>query len=68
MLKEMTIKEVLGLTSMELSYAFDEMYTKTIVNYSHVGVILRVICSSETAQVGFASCPSHSHNKEKIVA
>ncbi|KAG0446989.1 hypothetical protein HPP92_028577 [Vanilla planifolia] len=35
MLKEMTVKEVLGLTSMELSYAYDEMYTKGIINCSH---------------------------------
>ncbi|KAG0448751.1 hypothetical protein HPP92_027687 [Vanilla planifolia] len=46
MLKEMTFKEVLGLTSMEVSYAYDEMYTKGIVNCSRVGIILRVICSS----------------------
>ncbi|KAG0480268.1 hypothetical protein HPP92_011126 [Vanilla planifolia] len=46
MLKEMTVKEVLGLTSMELSYAYDEMYTKGVVNCSRAGVILRVICSS----------------------
>ncbi|KAG0495278.1 hypothetical protein HPP92_006272 [Vanilla planifolia] len=46
MLKEMTVKEVLDLTSMELSYAYDEMYTKDVVNCSRVDVILRVICSS----------------------
>ncbi|KAG0495258.1 hypothetical protein HPP92_006252 [Vanilla planifolia] len=46
MLKEMTVKDVLGLTSKELSYAYDEMYTKDIVNCSRVNVILRVICSS----------------------
>ncbi|KAG0450061.1 hypothetical protein HPP92_027077 [Vanilla planifolia] len=46
MLKEMTVKEVLGLTSMELSYAYDEMYTKGVVNCSRVHIILRVICSS----------------------
>ncbi|KAG0450359.1 hypothetical protein HPP92_026941 [Vanilla planifolia] len=41
MLKEMTVKEVLGLTSMELSYAYDEMYMKAVVNCSRAGVILR---------------------------
>ncbi|KAG0450112.1 hypothetical protein HPP92_026936 [Vanilla planifolia] len=39
-------KEVLGWISMELNYAYDEMYTKGIVNCSHVGVILSVFCSS----------------------
>ncbi|KAG0447393.1 hypothetical protein HPP92_028372 [Vanilla planifolia] len=53
MLKEMTVKEVLGLTSMELSYAYDEMYTKSVVNCSRAGNILRVSLFNFSPKQGF---------------
>ncbi|PKU79769.1 hypothetical protein MA16_Dca024121 [Dendrobium catenatum] len=45
LIKEMTAKEVLIMTGMELNYAFDELYTKATVNHSRVGYALRALCS-----------------------
>ncbi|KAI0494061.1 hypothetical protein KFK09_024192 [Dendrobium nobile] len=45
LIKEMTAKEVLIMTGMELNYAFDELYTKATVNHSRVGYALRGLCS-----------------------
>ncbi|XP_028551117.1 uncharacterized protein LOC110111792 [Dendrobium catenatum] len=42
---EMSAEKVLKTTSMELSYAYDELYTKAVVNHSKHGYILRLFCS-----------------------
>ncbi|KAG0450104.1 hypothetical protein HPP92_026928 [Vanilla planifolia] len=68
MVKEMTVKEVLGVTSMELSYSYDEMYTKAVVNCSRVGIILRVICSSYIllAFLLFVLSPKHGSDTTDV--
>ncbi|KAL0907985.1 hypothetical protein M5K25_022445 [Dendrobium thyrsiflorum] len=45
LVKEMTAKEVLIVTGIELSYAYDELYTKATINHSRVGYALRALCS-----------------------
>ncbi|KAG0493179.1 hypothetical protein HPP92_006577 [Vanilla planifolia] len=68
MLKDMTVKEVFRLTSMELSYAYDEMYMKGIINCSRVGIILRVICSSGIllAFLLFVFSPKHGFDTSDV--
>ncbi|KAH0462429.1 hypothetical protein IEQ34_010004 [Dendrobium chrysotoxum] len=44
--KKMTTKEVLMIMRMELGYAYDEFYTKAVVNHSKPGYILRIFCST----------------------
>ncbi|PKU79473.1 hypothetical protein MA16_Dca000819 [Dendrobium catenatum] len=43
---EMSIEDVLMVLRKDLSYAYDEFYTKAIVNHSIPGYVLRVICST----------------------
>ncbi|XP_020580179.1 uncharacterized protein LOC110024508 [Phalaenopsis equestris] len=45
LVKEMTTKEVLKMTALELSFAYDELYTKAVVNHSRTGRVLRALCS-----------------------
>ncbi|XP_028552262.1 uncharacterized protein LOC110108604 isoform X2 [Dendrobium catenatum] len=45
LIKEMTTKEVWRAMSKVLSYVYDEIYTKTIINHSIIGYVLRVLCS-----------------------
>ncbi|KAH0466870.1 hypothetical protein IEQ34_004108 [Dendrobium chrysotoxum] len=42
---DMTGKDLFKVMSMELSYAYDELYTKAAVNHSRVGYVLRALCS-----------------------
>ncbi|KAI0529724.1 hypothetical protein KFK09_002281 [Dendrobium nobile] len=42
---KMSAEEVLKTTNMELRYAYDELYTKAVVNHSKHGYILRLFCS-----------------------
>ncbi|KAI0523440.1 hypothetical protein KFK09_005835 [Dendrobium nobile] len=43
--EDMTAKDILKVTGMEFSYAYDELYTKAAVNHSRVGYVLRTLCS-----------------------
>ncbi|KAH0453859.1 hypothetical protein IEQ34_018183 [Dendrobium chrysotoxum] len=43
---EMSAKNVLMAMRKELSFAYDEFYTKAIVNHSILGYVLRVLCST----------------------
>ncbi|PKU81101.1 hypothetical protein MA16_Dca026604 [Dendrobium catenatum] len=38
-------KGTFKMMGMELSYAYDELYTKAVVNHSKVGYVLRALCS-----------------------
>ncbi|KAL0924796.1 hypothetical protein M5K25_005654 [Dendrobium thyrsiflorum] len=40
-----TTRGIFNVTGIELSYAYDELYTKAVVNHSRVGYVLRALCS-----------------------
>ncbi|KAH0469734.1 hypothetical protein IEQ34_001292 [Dendrobium chrysotoxum] len=62
---KMSAKEVLMVIRKELSYAYDEFFTKAIVNHSILGYVLRVLCSTciLLAFSLFVLEPKHDFNK-----
>ncbi|KAH0470029.1 hypothetical protein IEQ34_001587 [Dendrobium chrysotoxum] len=62
---EMSAKEVLMVIRKELSYAYDEFFTKAIVNHSILGYVLRFLCSTciLLAFSLFVLEPKHDFNK-----